>query len=162
VIQREGIVVPKAVGHIIVGLVLVGGLGAVWLFLTSLGVDGSLAFWILVGFVVVVGGIGGVAALQPSVEGRLKAATNEWALPLVVRAYDSTDAGRALLQAEAVVLDNHGYGFAGQSAEGSHLHAGRLIATGGLSVLAGKEGTRSDGKLTVTFRKLGQARTSAE
>jgi hypothetical protein len=43
-----------------------------------------------------------------------------------------------------------------QSAEGSHLHAGRLLLTGGLSVFAGRRGIRSKGKLTVTYQKVAQ------
>ncbi|MBA2382629.1 MAG: SHOCT domain-containing protein [Chloroflexi bacterium] len=59
-----------------------------------------------------------------------------------------------------------GYKLADQSESGSHLHAGRLILTGGLSVLAGRAGIRSDGSLTATFvvdsnEKLTAARTAS-
>ena len=47
----------------------------------------------------------------------------------------------------------HGYTPLTQSADGGHVHVGRLLLTGGLSVLAGKRGIRSDGTIAMTFRK---------
>jgi len=48
-----------------------------------------------------------------------------------------------------------------QSADGGHLHAGRLLLTGGLSIFAGKKGIRSKGKLSVTFVKQAVAAATA-
>lgn len=76
-----------------------------------------------------------------------------WPLPLIIRSYPGKDAGQRLLEAEAQVLSLHGYRFAAQSQEGGHFHAGRLLLTGGLSVLAGSKGTRAKGSITVTFEK---------
>lgn len=87
------------------------------------------------------------------IERDLANATGGWARPAVIRTFDSNDAGETMFAWEASVFQEHGYQPAMQSAEGSHLHAGRLILTGGLSVFAGRSGTRSQGKLTVTFQK---------
>jgi hypothetical protein len=56
------------------------------------------------------------------------------------------------MTAEAEELGRHGYVPVTQSEDGGHIHAGRLILTGGLSIFAGKAGIRSDGRLTVTYR----------
>jgi hypothetical protein len=66
--------------------------------------------------------------------------TQVWALPIV-------------LETETQVLGLHGYTPASQSEDGGHIHAGRLLMTGGLSVLAGGRGTRAKGSITVTFHK---------
>lgn len=79
--------------------------------------------------------------------------TQAWALPTVTRTYEGSDAGRRSLQTETQVLGLHGYTPASQSEDGGHIHAGRLLMTGGLSVLAGGRGTRSKGSITVTFHK---------
>ena len=55
------------------------------------------------------------------------------------------------LQREATLFQAKGYTLAAQSEAGSHLNAGRLLMTGGLSILAGRGGTRSKGATTVTF-----------
>ena len=81
----------------------------------------------------------------------LDAASQHWSVPAVIRHYESNDKGDALFQSEVVVFAEHGYEPSMQTAEGSHLHAGRLLLTGGLSIFAGKRGIRSKGKLTVTF-----------
>ena len=73
----------------------------------------------------------------------------------VAVAEDAAAAVRARLGAEArTLLLLGGYATDEQAADGGHIHAGRLIWTGGLSVLAGRRGIRSKGKLNVTFRKL--------
>ena len=73
----------------------------------------------------------------------------------VAVAEDAAAAVRARLGAEArTVLFLGGYATDEQAADGGHIHAGRLIWTGGLSVLAGRWGIRSKGQLNVTFRKL--------
>jgi hypothetical protein len=69
------------------------------------------------------------------------------------RRYDSNDKGQAAYADEATLLAGHGYKPSMQSSEGSHLHAGRLLMTGGLSVFAGRKGIRSKGKLTVTYSR---------
>ena len=60
-----------------------------------------------------------------------------------------------MFRREAKILEAQGYRTQSQEAEGSHLHVGRLLLTGGLSVLAGRRGIRSRGMLTVTFVKAG-------
>jgi Short C-terminal domain len=79
--------------------------------------------------------------------------TQVWALPIVTRTYEGSDAGRRSLETETQVLGLHGYTPASQSEDGGHIHAGRLLMTGGLSVLAGGRGTRAKGSITVTFHK---------
>jgi hypothetical protein len=88
-----------------------------------------------------------------SVEGDLQKATQWWSLPLVVRNYDSGNKGQRTYQEEAVVLGRRGYLPHGQTEDGGHVHVGRLLLTGGLSIFAGGRGIRSAGKLTVTFVK---------
>ena len=82
---------------------------------------------------------------------RLRGVTNGWSKPVVARQYDSDERGNASFEVEAAVLLAEGYTIQSQGAEGSHLHAGRLLLTGGLSVLAGRRGIRSKGKVTVTY-----------
>jgi Short C-terminal domain len=79
--------------------------------------------------------------------------TQVWALPIVTRTYEGSDSGRRSLETETQVLGLHGYTPASQSEDGGHIHAGRLLMTGGLSVLAGGRGTRAKGSITVTFHK---------
>ena len=86
-------------------------------------------------------------------EHELRNVTRDWTVPVVVRAYESNLSGEAAFASEAAILARHSYDPSMQSAEGSHLHAGRLLLTGGLSVLAGRRGIRSKGKLTVTFQR---------
>jgi hypothetical protein len=83
----------------------------------------------------------------------LASATIAWTLPTVSRTYEGTDAGRWLLGAETEVFGRHGYSPTLQSEVGGHFHAGRILLTGGLSVLAGSPGTRSKGSMTATFTK---------
>jgi hypothetical protein len=80
---------------------------------------------------------------------------------VVVRSYEASEAGRGLLAREAQELAEHGYVPATQSEDGGHIHAGRLIMTGGLSVLAGQSGTRSSGSVTVTYRRALDATPAA-
>ena len=85
----------------------------------------------------------------------LRRATNRWTSPLVVRTYETDERGQRAFQDEAHVLLLHGgYAAEEQTVDGGHIHAGRLIVTGGWSVLAGRRGIRSKSKLTVTFKKL--------
>lgn len=83
----------------------------------------------------------------------LSKVTATWTAPVVVRSYDSNDKGRRAYADETAVLAEHGYVPLTQSEQGGHVHAGRLIMTGGLSVFAGKRGTRSTGAMTVTFAR---------
>lgn len=87
-------------------------------------------------------------------EHELQAATRGWTAPIIVRTYESSSQGEAEFAKDAAILTRHHYQPTMQSAEGSHLHAGRLLLTGGLSVLAGRRGIRSKGKLTVTYQKV--------
>ena len=85
----------------------------------------------------------------------LRKATKSWSSPVVVRTYDSSERGQETFEAEArILLLQGGYSAAEQTADGGHIHAGRLILTGGFSVLAGRRGIRSKAKSTVTFKKL--------
>ena len=52
-----------------------------------------------------------------------------------------------------MLLGIHGYSPIMQTSDGGHVHVGRLLLTGGLSVFAGKRGIRSDGTITVTFQR---------
>ena len=88
------------------------------------------------------------------VEQDLALATKTWSTPLVARVYKTNDVGRALLQQEAEILARHRYEALMQTEDGGHVHVGRLLATGGLSIFAGRAGIRSKGILTVTFRKV--------
>ncbi|MEO8230501.1 MAG: SHOCT domain-containing protein [Chloroflexota bacterium] len=56
---------------------------------------------------------------------------------------------------EVQELGLHDYQPVTQSEDGGHLHAGRLLMTGGFSFLAGKGGIRSDGRVTVTYKRAG-------
>lgn len=80
--------------------------------------------------------------------------TQGWQMPALVRTYKGDDDGRRHMAAETQLLAMHGYRLASQSQDGGHFHGGRLILTGGLSVLAGSKGTRSKGSTTVTFEKI--------
>ena len=85
--------------------------------------------------------------------GGLAKATNGWTAPLIMRQYASDEDGNSTLNQEATVLYEHGYRALGSSSDGGHLHAGRLILTGGLSALGGQAGIRSKGTITVTYQK---------
>jgi hypothetical protein len=88
------------------------------------------------------------------VETELTKVTKNWTLPIVIRTYAADEQRERRFQFEGVAFVAHGYDAAGVSADDGHLHAGRIIATGGLSVLAGKGGTRSDAKRTVAWKKV--------
>lgn len=85
------------------------------------------------------------------IEDALAAATSEWTDPVVVRTYASDEIGRALLPLEAKVLAAYGYQPATQAAEGGHLNVGRLLATGGWSVLF--SASRTPGSATLTYSR---------
>jgi hypothetical protein len=85
------------------------------------------------------------------VEEALAAATHEWSDPIVVRTYASDSAGRAMLPLEARVLGAYGYQPATQAAEGGHLNVGRLLATGGWSILF--SASRTPGSASVTYTR---------
>lgn len=80
-------------------------------------------------------------------------ATGDWTLPLVMRTYPTDDKGQALFGRESELFLAHGYEPLGMTEDGGHVHAGRLILTGGLSIFAGKRGIRAGGKHTVTWRR---------
>lgn len=75
-------------------------------------------------------------------------------MPGVVRQYSNNPDGHASFAREVEVFGLHGYSPTTQSTDGGHVHVGRLLMTGGLSVFAGKSGIRSDGTITVTFQKV--------
>lgn len=91
--------------------------------------------------------------LERAGERELRNATRAWTIPILVRSYESNSRGEAAFAQEAAILARHQYEPSMQSAEGSHIHAGRLILTGGFSILAGRRGIRSKGKLTVTYKR---------
>ena len=85
----------------------------------------------------------------------LRRATHGWSSPLVVRTYDADDRGRRAFEVEArILLVGEGYAPEQQTENGGHIHVGRLVLSGGFSVLAGRRWIRSRGKFTATFRKL--------
>ncbi|TAM61279.1 MAG: SHOCT domain-containing protein [Chloroflexota bacterium] len=86
-------------------------------------------------------------------EDELFDATDGWTSSTVVRTYASSDEGDEDLQDELELLGQHGYEASLQTAEDSHIHVGRLLLTGGLSVFAGRSGIRSEGRVTVTYRR---------
>lgn len=122
-----------------------------WIFL-GIGVAGALV-WAFLQERADPGGVNRTKARVAAMTDRLSRETKQWTLPLLVKTYETNDAGNKLFQDEATLLLDHGYQPLAQSGEGSHLHAGRLILTGGLSVFAGRSGIRSKGKVTVTFQK---------
>ena len=81
--------------------------------------------------------------------------TNNWSKAMVIREYGTDKKGLKDYEREANLFLAKGYQIQGQDAEGSHIHAGRLILTGGFSVLAGRRGIRSKAKTTVTYVKQG-------
>lgn len=85
------------------------------------------------------------------VEDALAIATNDWTDPVVVRTYTSDETGRVMLPLEARVLAAYGYQPATQAAEGGHLNVGRLLATGGWSILF--SASRTPGSATVTYAR---------
>ncbi len=87
-----------------------------------------------------------------STDDTLKLATGSWSTAVIVRSYEGKKS-QATYQEEANVLGQHGYVPQAQTQDGGHVHVGRLLVTGGWSVLAGKKGIRSDSSMTVTFVK---------
>jgi len=72
---------------------------------------------------------------------QLEKATHAWSLPALMRSYSSNASGHEQFAAETLILAEHGYQPAMQSAESGHLRPLMLIAG------------RSKGKLSVTFTK---------
>ncbi len=70
---------------------------------------------------------------------------------VVIRTFATDAEGQRQLQAETTRLARLGYLPQTQSQEGGHIHVGRLLLSGGLSVLVGRSGTRSTGSITITF-----------
>lgn len=95
----------------------------------------------------------GKDAFRIRTERELEEATRSWTLPTVMRTFEAGDKQERLFALEGSILDDHGYEALMQDADGGHVHVGRLLLTGGLSVLAGRKGIRSKGKMTVTFRR---------
>jgi hypothetical protein len=85
--------------------------------------------------------------------GRLEKATNGWTTPVIMRTYEGKQA-TAEFETEAFVLALRGYEPDAQTADGGHIHAGRILLTGGLSIFAGSRGIRSQGTTTVTYKKV--------
>jgi hypothetical protein len=87
--------------------------------------------------------------------------TAAWTTTTLVRRYALDRGGEEKFRQEVEILGQHGYLPATQSADGGHIHAGRLLVTGGLSVFAGSSGIRSQGSITVTFARQASAPTPA-
>ena len=85
--------------------------------------------------------------------------SSKWTAPAVVRSYKNDARGQGAFAHEVEVFGLHGYTPVAQSADDGHVHVGRLLLTGGLSIFAGKSGIRSDGTITVTFQKRVDAPT---
>jgi hypothetical protein len=88
----------------------------------------------------------------PMVEQRLALASSDWTAAVALRQYKGDQQGQELFAKEVEVFGIYGYAPVTQSADGGHVHVGRLLMTGGLSVFAGKRGIRSDGTIAVTFK----------
>ena len=91
----------------------------------------------------------------------LKQATGSWSTPVLVRTYEGKKA-QATYQAEANLLGQHGYVPQTQTQDGGHVHVGRLLATGGWSILAGKKGIRSDTTMAVTYVKAAPVKAAVK
>jgi hypothetical protein len=79
--------------------------------------------------------------------------SNDWTAPAVLRQYSNDADGQDAFAEEVEAFGFHGYTPDTQAVDGGHVHVGRLLLTGGLSVLAGKGGIRSDGTITVTYKR---------
>jgi hypothetical protein len=77
--------------------------------------------------------------------------TVNWTTPVVIRKYDPGEGGLKTAKAESNVLAAHGYRIAAQTETDGHLNIGRLALTGGVGLMFG--GTRSKGRVTITFEK---------
>lgn len=95
----------------------------------------------------------GRAAARGRLTRELEQASRRWTLPAVVRHYEPGPQGDRRFAVEAEIFDEHRYEPSMQDVDGGHVHLGRLVLTGGLSILAGRKGIRSKGKMTVTFRQ---------
>lgn len=100
------------------------------------------------------------AKQRATAEKDIKKASADWTAPMVVREYEGGEKGQQSLQTEASIFAEHGYEPWAQNEQGSHIHAGRLLLTGGLSVFAGKRGIRGKSKTTVTYRLVGAGASS--
>jgi hypothetical protein len=90
---------------------------------------------------------------RPTLAQVLARVSNGWSAPLVVRQYSTDQAGQNQLMAEAKLFDDNGYEAMASSADGGHVHAGRLILTGGLAALGGPDQIRSQGTITITYKR---------
>jgi Short C-terminal domain len=105
------------------------------------------------------GEVGFELAVLEELASELRALTQGWTTPAILRTYEPTD--REDFEDDATVLGAHGYEATAPAFEGGHVHVGRLLLTGGFSAFAGRRGIRSEGQLTVTFRKATAAEPTA-
>jgi len=91
----------------------------------------------------------------------LERATGRWTMPVVVRTYRRDRQGEDQMREELRLLAVKHYEPATQSQDGDHVHAGRLIMTGGLSIFACRSGIRSKGDITITFRRVSAPASAA-
>ena len=82
----------------------------------------------------------------------LEEVTNSFTKPVVVRTYEGKTAD-VFFEHEANFLAEKGYRIDNRDSDGGHIHAGRLILTGGASILAGRRGIRSKSRTTATYVK---------
>ena len=101
--------------------------------------------------------LGPTLSRYPAEEKALAGDTNVWTLPVLSLRYKNDQHGRSSFDRDTEVLGLHGYVPVTQSEDGGHIHAGRLLFTGGLSIFAGKAGIRSDGMISVTFQRSAAA-----
>jgi hypothetical protein len=90
----------------------------------------------------------------------LERATQKWTLPLVPRIYQDKEPDRQRLTLESRLMAEHGYEPSMQTQDGGHVHVGRLLMTGGWSVLAGQRGIRSKGGMTITYTRKAEVQPS--
>lgn len=90
---------------------------------------------------------------QAQLTKELNKLTKGWTNPLIMRTYAAGHKGEEALVKESAVFIPNGYEPTMMSEEGGHVHVGRLLLTGGVSILAGKRGIRSNGKRTITWRR---------
>jgi hypothetical protein len=79
--------------------------------------------------------------------------TKGWTNFLITRTYVAGQKGEEALVQEAGIFIPNGYEPSTATEDGGHIHVGRLLLTGGLSIFAGKHGIRSNGKRTITWRR---------
>jgi hypothetical protein len=84
----------------------------------------------------------------------LSGASNGWTAPAVLRQYKNDEGGHAAFAKEVSIFGQHNYTPMTQSADGGHIHVGRLLLTGGLARI--HRTSSSDGSMTAAGRRSTQ------